>query len=220
MKIFFMKVDYEIEDSIFYLLLSHINPNVKKKIERKSNKIGKINTLYSYILLQHINSHKKQELISINSRENTILNFVVKEEVEKDFLLLENLATIEFTKNGKPYFVDENFHFSISHIKGFIAIAVSRKNVGLDILEEKNIPYKHLMTRAFDKKTQEKIKNVKDFISFFTIKEAIVKEKDISLFSRESKNLSEITNKYEIIQEEISIESTKILLAAVIKTVV
>ena len=48
----------------------------------------------------------------------------------------QSLPPIAVTPQGKPYFLDGNWHFSISHTKNFAFCALSRKNIGLDAEEK------------------------------------------------------------------------------------
>ena len=45
------------------------------------------------------------------------------------------LPEIAVTGRGKPYFVDSNWHFSISHTKRRVFCVLSRQNVGMDAEE-------------------------------------------------------------------------------------
>ncbi len=48
----------------------------------------------------------------------------------------KELPPIAVTENGKPYFPDGQWHFSISHTKNFVFCALSRHNIGLDAEEK------------------------------------------------------------------------------------
>ena len=48
----------------------------------------------------------------------------------------ENLPPIAVTANGKPYFPDSDWHFSISHTDHFVFCALSEFNIGLDAEEK------------------------------------------------------------------------------------
>ena len=45
------------------------------------------------------------------------------------------LPAIAVTERGKPYFVDSPWHFSISHSKGHVFCALSKRPVGIDAEE-------------------------------------------------------------------------------------
>lgn len=44
----------------------------------------------------------------------------------------EDLPAIATTENGKPYFPDSCWHFSISHTEHYAFCALSRRNIGVD----------------------------------------------------------------------------------------
>jgi len=46
-----------------------------------------------------------------------------------------NVPKIAATENGKPYFVDQKLHFSISHTKNHAFCCLSEHNIGLDAEE-------------------------------------------------------------------------------------
>lgn len=47
--------------------------------------------------------------------------------------LLGKNAIVGKYKNGAPYIIDSSLHLSISHTRGYAAVAVSDKNVGVDV---------------------------------------------------------------------------------------
>lgn len=95
---------------------------------------------------------------------------------------------ISTTKNGKPYLkYATNFHFSIAHSKNAAAIAVSDKEVGVDI--EK--------FRIFDKRVAERVllsdlTDNMDLLKLWTKCEAAIKQKGLRL--RDIKNIVVNTN--------------------------
>lgn len=91
-------------------------------------------------------------------------------------------TAIECTKEGKPFFsFNPNFHFSISHTREFIAIAISNKQIGIDIEQERKYK-KELVDRFFHPKEAEYLNSLsnisqqnKDFTKIWTLKESYVK---------------------------------------------
>ena len=75
-------------------------------------------------------------------KDNIDIFYLNKENiVSKDFLslVLNNeygISNYEIAKNknGKPYLKDNKVYFNISHKKDMIAIAVSKNEIGFDIL--------------------------------------------------------------------------------------
>ncbi|MBP6428890.1 MAG: 4'-phosphopantetheinyl transferase superfamily protein [Bacteroidales bacterium] len=104
---------------------------------------------------------------------------LIQKVEEKGF---EFNSKIEKTVEGKPFFLfNQSLHFSISHTKEFIAIALSDKPIGIDI-EKKRKYNKAVVHRFFHPKEVELLEKTKDeedqdilFTKIWTIKEAYVK---------------------------------------------
>ena len=60
----------------------------------------------------------------------------------------ETLPPIAIMPQGKPYFPEGNWHFSISHTKNFAFCVLSRNNIGLDA-EEKGRKVSSVMMEKF-----------------------------------------------------------------------
>lgn len=67
------------------------------------------------------------------------------------------LPEIRRTKLGKPYFADSPLHFSISHTKNYVFVAVSDKPIGIDAEE---------LDRNIDLRLAEKILSADEFAQF------------------------------------------------------
>lgn len=77
--------------------------------------------------------------------------------------------------NGKPFFEDyPDFHFNISHCEDLIAVAVSKRPVGVDIeiLRDVNL---EIAERFFAKKETRTTQTSRDFLYVWTRKEALLK---------------------------------------------
>ncbi len=91
-------------------------------------------------------------------------------------------TAIECTIEGKPFFVfNPNLHFSISHTKEYIAIAISDKQIGIDIEQERKYK-KELVERFFHPKEVEYLNFLSNtnqqnqaFTKIWTLKESYVK---------------------------------------------
>ncbi|MDY4790183.1 MAG: 4'-phosphopantetheinyl transferase superfamily protein [Bacteroidales bacterium] len=91
-------------------------------------------------------------------------------------------TAIECTIEGKPFFsFNPNFHFSISHTKEFITIAISDKEIGIDIEQERKYK-KELVERFFHPKEAEYLNSLSNpkeqnqaFTKIWTLKESYVK---------------------------------------------
>lgn len=89
----------------------------------------------------------------------------------------EPLPEISVTSNGKPYFADSKWHFSISHTKQYAFCALSQKNIGLDA-EEKGRKVSETMVEKFAS-CSEKSRLGEDpqdaFLRLWVLKEAYAK---------------------------------------------
>lgn len=81
--------------------------------------------------------------------------------------------TVAFTDTGKPYFVDSDIHFSLSHSKGVCAVAVSDHPIGVDVEVIKDSYNPHLIERSLNEK--EKAAFDGDFTRIWCRKEAVAK---------------------------------------------
>ncbi|MDD2530118.1 MAG: 4'-phosphopantetheinyl transferase superfamily protein [Bacteroidales bacterium] len=132
----------------------------------------------------HINYAKEcfgEDLSLSNPRQISLwskqfLNQIIN---QKGFIF--NTA-IECTAEGKPFFVfNPNLHFSISHTKEYIAIAISNKPIGIDIEQERKYK-KEIVERFFHPKEAEYLNSLKTpleqnqaFTKIWTLKESYVK---------------------------------------------
>ena len=89
----------------------------------------------------------------------------------------EKLPPIAVTPQGKPYFPDEAWHFSISHTNHFAFCALSRHNIGLDA-EEKGRKVTPAMMEKFTSDTEKsRLGNDPEdiFLRLWVLKEALAK---------------------------------------------
>ncbi len=79
-----------------------------------------------------------------------------------------------YNEHGKPYLQDNRVYFSLSHSQTLTAVAVSEKEVGLDVEKVKKDNHAHVLKRLSDAEKQE-ILNDKDFFKIWTAKESYIK---------------------------------------------
>lgn len=91
-----------------------------------------------------------------------------------------DLTKVKFNENGKPYSLDKNVYFSLSHSLNKIAIAVSNKPIGIDI--ETLLPLticRSLAQRLLNEKQLNNYFKAKDreiwFTKYWTQHEAYIK---------------------------------------------
>lgn len=102
-------------------------------------------------------------------------------------LLDKSPVTFLYNEHGKPY-LENGPHFSISHCKEGIAVAVSEKPIGIDI-ESIRKADRELVTRVMNEREQALIKAqtdpLREFTRIWTQKEAIVKAQGVGITSFE-----------------------------------
>ena len=88
-----------------------------------------------------------------------------------------------YNPNGKPY-IEEGPHFSISHCKAGIAVAVDEHPIGIDIESIRHADAE-VIARTMNKVEQQQIKTDRDFTRLWTQKEAVVKMQGVGIQSFE-----------------------------------
>ena len=89
------------------------------------------------------------------------------------------MPEIAIAERGKPYFVDSNWHFSISHTKKRVFCALSEENVGIDAEEaDRNINL-HLAEKILSPMEKAQFDAAEDkriaLLKFWVLKEAAAK---------------------------------------------
>ena len=91
----------------------------------------------------------------------------------------EELPPIRITEQGKPYFPDSPWYFSISHTPRHAFCALSRKNVGIDAEELDRKVHLKLAGRGLSPSEKEQFDAAQDkrraFLIFWVLKEAEAK---------------------------------------------
>jgi len=90
--------------------------------------------------------------------------------------LLENglpVSTVSITDIGKPYFLNSNIYFSISHSHGICAVAVADRPVGVDVEIIKTTYPPHMIERSLTIAEQDSFDG--DFTHLWCRKEAVAK---------------------------------------------
>ena len=124
----------------------------------------------------------------------------------KSWLMLSALHVGEmeflYNEHGKPYFAGGPY-FSISHCKEGIAVAIDDMPIGIDIEAIRHAD-EELIKRTMNEEEQRQIHSDRDFIRFWTQKEAIVKAQGTGIQSFEQlQRILEIGNwKLETIEHE------------------
>ena len=111
----------------------------------------------------------------------------------KSWLMLQELSAISlqhseflYNEHGKPFIhhTPYTIHFSISHCKTGIAVAVDNKPIGIDIEAIRHAD-DELVARTMNADERLAIRDDRDFIRFWTQKEAVVKMRGVGIQSFE-----------------------------------
>lgn len=119
-------------------------------------------------LLNSVNSRQKEKALRYKNEIDQVRSLVSS-------CLVNSLSNepILFTKMGKPYFENGPF-FNISHSGNFIVMAVSTKEVGVDI-EENVAKDMTPLLRIFNEAEAKVIKEHSDFYYLWCAKESLIK---------------------------------------------
>ena len=86
------------------------------------------------------------------------------------------LPEIAVTAQGKPYFPNSPWHFSISHTKNHVFCALSRHNIGMDAEEAQRQLDPRLAARILSPEELKKFDNSREMLlKFWVLKEAQAK---------------------------------------------
>lgn len=126
----------------------------KNKIEKKGTIIGVIPIQHTSKELINILKQKEwyetiiQNKCETRKRELLTVRYLV-------YLLLGEEKEIIYTNEGKPRLADQSYYISISHTKGYVAIALNKDHdIGIDI--ESISPRVQKIRSRFLSKTEEK----------------------------------------------------------------
>ena len=89
----------------------------------------------------------------------------------------EELPPIATTANGKPYFTQGNWHFSISHTPNHVFCVLSQKNVGLDAEEMQRPVSAAVISRFLSDTEQARLgaDQEREALRLWVLKEALAK---------------------------------------------
>lgn len=135
-------------------------------------------------------THKK-------TRENSVLAELLCKQLVAEYsgALLENI-TIKRTENGKPYLKGKDLHISISHSGDFVAAAVCKTPVGIDIevLKEPNLLVENRLCTESDSDFLNAADGDKAlrFYKIWTAKEAYFKREGTGITNLKSVSYNEL----------------------------
>jgi len=96
---------------------------------------------------------------------------------------ITNDSQLRFGENNKPYLKDDRLYFNISHSGNYVVLAVSDREIGVDI-EKITTPDYSVAARCFtttEREWMQKQRNDKAFFILWTAKESIMKGSGLGL---------------------------------------
>lgn len=134
-------------------------------------------------------------------------SYLILQDLLREHYGIEGDLVFSYNEHGKPMLKEvSNIHFSISHCKEAIAVAVADRPVGIDV-ETLRMPSEALAEKVMDK--GEKLRfDISDtpedfFTAIWTAKEAVMKCRGTGIVMEE---LPEILYK---VRDEMTIEATR-----------
>lgn len=79
---------------------------------------------------------------SLSDRINGAFSYLLLQKLTTDGFGIIDSAPFTYNEHGKPCFSESNLSFSISHCRSAAAAAVSEHEVGLDIIDKRELPEK------------------------------------------------------------------------------
>lgn len=160
----------------------------------------------SIVYIKKVNKDLKVNLTNINKKRAEYLSnlkgntqlisycswIFLKEIIKENYNL--NIDELDLCYNDfkKPYFKDNPFFFNISHSKDIIAIAISSKEVGVDIQVIENNTYVNRLAKKMNLND-----DIYEVIKKFSSLEAYYKKIGTGLYP------SQLTNNIQITHQEI-----------------
>ena len=97
--------------------------------------------------------------------------------LEKYYGITAEENSLSFNENGKPYLISGELFFNITHTKGLIMAAVSKREAGIDAenFAEKKIDFDGIAKKYFSEAEREQIKSERHFFTLWTKKESAIK---------------------------------------------
>lgn len=130
---------------------------------------NQLSTLSSYRLAK-INSCKNDE-----DKRRCLGATILLDKALAEYGLKEQDMLYGLNEHLKPYFTNrEDIKFSLSHSGEYVAVAVSHKEIGIDIQQTGEVNLK-IAERFFTRYECEYIKNRDDFYRIWVLKESFIK---------------------------------------------
>lgn len=116
---------------------------------------------------------------ALSGRINGAFSYLLLQKLTLERFGLSDTARFKYGKYGKPYYSDIDVFFSISHCKTAVAAAVSKKETGVDVMDNRHVNEKIALRICSDAELEE-YREAKDkqrfLLELWCKKESIVKK--------------------------------------------
>lgn len=155
---------------------------------------------YSLSLAPHDINNKIMRYRNIIDRKLSIISYLLLKYGLKTEYGISDSPVISKSDYGKPYLENHpHIHFNISHCKKGVVCAISNKNIGIDIEEihdyDKEMAAKVLLPDELQY-VESSSNPAETFISFWTMKESLLKLKGLGLYEDIKNCLSTLPKDY------------------------
>ena len=102
----------------------------------------------------------------------------------KYFGIEKSLKELLISKYGKPYFIQQNFSFNISHSEEYIVCIISREecdNLGIDLEKMKGVSF-DAFENIWTRNEKKSLMDLDRFYTYWTRKEAVIKADGKGMF--------------------------------------
>lgn len=165
-----------------------MNP-VKDKVQvwvERSSDLSDLSAIEE--LLDENERIRASKFIRDSDRRNFIVAHGMKRRRLAEKLGVSDPSELRFAaySGGKPYLLDANIHFNLSHSHGFSALAISRTPCGVDIeayrpISQLPLLIEKTMTATEQKRIKSSPSQLTAFIDHWVLKEAFLKLSGIGL---------------------------------------
>lgn len=146
---------------------------------------NEIDNFYNNIYIEkkkRINNFKNE----LKVKQSIIGELLLRDLLDKYYNLNYNNLEFEFNKNNKPFIVNKNIFYNISHSSNYVIVVVSDKEIGIDIEKIRETNIKSINCFASNKEKEyillEDNNLFKRLFEIYTLKEAYIKMMGKSIF--------------------------------------
>lgn len=138
-------------------------------------KVGKLNLAKKLIYLPESKLARIANFKNEKDKKLSVGSYLLLKKILNRHFIRYHYCDFKYLDNGKPIIEGKKIHFSISHSGDYVAVAISKKPVGVDIQEmrEVNLDTRKLVFNEEDEKLFQDSSDKKDlFYSLWVTKEA------------------------------------------------